>query len=177
MQINTLIVPVDVMMIYTLDSGETITISSRQVTSRRALERGNAIAPRQTWEGEEMIGGIEVMSTEYRAMLDAYFAGVQADITNHEGNPIFHYDMTLNDYRDVWALPELADVQYGLLDGGEPYKAGAKFTIRELILEAVYRANPRWDPFRSEETGESIGGLSSYSGVPETGKPGAKRGK
>jgi len=160
--IHKLDVPLTATQIFTLDSGDTITIQAKQASSELNIRRGELLT--NTWSPASDNDGsykVSMLPALYRSMVDAFCASVETDIVDENGDLIFKESLTFTEYRKVWGLTDLDKqmMTWRPKDGKVDMK---KYSIRDMIMEVVWRANPTWDPFRDEETDTTNRPLQSY---------------
>ena len=154
-------VPLDVLLTFTLNTGDTLVAQASQATSRQAMDRSRALMPKQSFASgdDDSVGKMEVIPFIERSMYDAYYASLEAEITDEEGEQLFVKGMTLARYRNVWGLSSLDEKEY-IVNG---YENRGRVSLRDMLMEAVYQANPGWDFLRDEESGTSSRVLYGYS--------------
>jgi len=154
-------VPLSVVLTFPLSDGETLTVTAEQATSSANLNRETALAPKRSFGrvgDDEDLGGIDIITPTIRSMYDVYYSHATCDIQDEEGNLLIPPAATLAQLRRVWGLPAMSE-RVHVLRGDE---MRGKVSYHQMILEAVYQANPTWDPFLDEDTGESSRQLFGY---------------
>lgn len=159
--IRRLAAPLTVTQTFELDDGDSVTITAQQAKSRMNLRRTNELRSRVMPGERDDLMSWEIIPPLIRQMVDAFCASVETDLIDEDGNPIFSGDLTLIEYQDIWGLQDL-DMPVMAWRPPESATEIRTYTIREMIMEVVYRANPLWDPFRDDETGESTRPLQGY---------------
>jgi len=139
-------VPLTETVKFVLASQATITVTAHQATGKQVLERERRLGSEFIQRGD-FDGGVTIKTPAplYRAMMDAYMACIEcADIEDEEGVAIFpEGGAGLGIYEKHW--PTEAFSALYTLDNG------MKVSLRDMFLEAAYRANPSWDMFREED--------------------------
>lgn len=159
--VKRLDVPLVTSQVFHLDTGDSVTIQAKQASSAKNLRRAEEL--KGMWQpGEEgELYRVEIIPPILRQMVDAFCADLEADIVDENGEPVFVEGLTIAQYRNVWGLQEL-DMPVMAWKPAEGPQEEHKYTIRDMIMEVIYRANPLWDPFRDDETGETLRPLREY---------------